>query len=340
MSKKIKVLSIDGGGIRGILAGEILATLEKKLQQKSNNPDARLSDYFDLLVGTSTGGILTCLYLCPDGTNKNRSRFSARQAVDLYIQNGNNIFKTSFRQKIVSIDGISEEKYPAKELELLLQKEFNNVKLSQLLKPCLITAYDIFNRNVHLFAQHDAVKDSSYDYYLRDVARATSAAPTYFETALTKSMTGVSYPLVDGGLFANNPAMCAYAEAIQLFSSIKKRKVTTSDLFLLSIGTGSKKKQYEYDVVKDWGVLRWMEPILDIIAVGTSDATDFQLKQLFNSANVSDNYLRINPETGRASTEMDDASVENIQALKESGIHSSKKNDMELERIAELLLFS
>ena len=76
-----------------------------------------------------------------------------------------------------------------------------------------------------LFTQHDAKQNPGYDYLLRDVARATSASPTYFEPARVHSLSEISYPLVDGGVFANNPALCAYAEAMQLFESkIEERR--------------------------------------------------------------------------------------------------------------------
>ena len=79
-----RILSIDGGGIRGIIPGEILVVLEEKLQKLSNNPQARIADSFDLIAGTSTGGILSCIYLCP-AKEARRPCFTARQAVDLYF---------------------------------------------------------------------------------------------------------------------------------------------------------------------------------------------------------------------------------------------------------------
>src|SRR5947207_3704233 len=85
--RPMRILSIDGGGIRGIIPGQVLVALEKKIQQLSGDNSKRIADVFDLIAGTSTGGILTCLYLCPDA-NSARPRFSAADAVDLYLQNG------------------------------------------------------------------------------------------------------------------------------------------------------------------------------------------------------------------------------------------------------------
>jgi len=217
MANSFRILSIYGGGIRGILSGQILVALEKKLQHKSNDSTVRIADFFDLIAGTSTGGILTCLYLCPNEKNPTRPLFSAQDAVDLYLTHGKYIFKDNIRHKLRSLGGLTDEKYSAETLENLLKLYFKETKLSQLLRPCIIPSYDIFTRATHFFTQHDAKTNLGYDYLLRDVARATSAAPTYFEPARVYSLSGVSYPLVDGGVFANNPALCAYAEAREKF---------------------------------------------------------------------------------------------------------------------------
>src|SRR3954464_3159764 len=187
MNKPFRILSIDGGGIRGILPGQLLVELEKKLQLISQNPQARIADYFDMIAGTSTGGILTCLYLYPDRKNPARPLFTAEEAVNLYLENGGGIFKESS----IRMDGMRQEKYPVIAIETLLKKYFNDTRLSELLKPCLITSYNIYARATHFFTQHDAKENKAYDFYLYDVARGTSAAPTYFEPAGVTSLSGI-----------------------------------------------------------------------------------------------------------------------------------------------------
>ena len=96
MSKFTRILSIDGGGIRGLIPAKVLAAVEQKLQEKTGNKNARIADFFDLISGTSTGGLLTCIYLCP-GLNgsRDRPRFSAEEAVRLYMERGDRIFDLS-----------------------------------------------------------------------------------------------------------------------------------------------------------------------------------------------------------------------------------------------------
>ncbi|MEG0387452.1 MAG: patatin-like phospholipase family protein, partial [Niameybacter sp.] len=78
----IRILSIDGGGIRGIIPATILVAFESYLKQYSGNSETTIADYVDLIAGTSTGGILTALYICPDPKNPTKSRFSAQEALD------------------------------------------------------------------------------------------------------------------------------------------------------------------------------------------------------------------------------------------------------------------
>ena len=83
--KLTRILSIDGGGIRGILPGQVLVSLEEKLKKLDKNKDAKIADYFDLIAGTSTGGILSCMYLTPTDEKNKRPKFSAKKAVELYL---------------------------------------------------------------------------------------------------------------------------------------------------------------------------------------------------------------------------------------------------------------
>ena len=335
--KLTRILSIDGGGIRGIIPGQILIYLENKLRELENNPDARLADYFDMMAGTSTGGILSCAYLCPDPDTPDRSKFSAQEAVDLYMTKGNDIFSRSPWQKLKSAGGLVDEKYSEGALEKYFLEYFAETKLSELLKPCLVTAYDTERRNAFFFTQQNAL-DSGRDFMVRDILRATSAAPTYFEVAGIKSLSGVFYSFVDGGVFANNPTMCAYAEARKTDFGHGKTKPTAAEMLILSIGTGVVDKQYQYKDVKSWGTLHWIKPVIDIMMSGVAETVDYQLKQIYDSVGKQENYLRIAPELNDASPEMDEVSPENLDALKKAGELATEANRDELDRVAGVLI--
>jgi uncharacterized protein len=330
-----KILSIDGGGIRGIIPGQVLIALEKKLQLKTENPDARIATYFDFFAGTSTGGILICLLLCPDENNPSQPKFTAEEAVNLYKENGNKIFDVSLWSRILNYKAILDEKYSAEPLESILKHYFGDVRLSQLLKPCIITVYDIQDRKAHFFSQHDYKRrGEGKDFLIRDVCRATSAAPTYFETALVKSLSGVSYPLIDGGIFANNPSLCAYSEVRDAVG-----EPSAKDMFVISMGTGSENISYDYKEAKDWGAVGWIKPVIDIMMSGAAETTDYHMIKMFAANGNKANYTRIQPANLRdADPAMDNATKVNMQALVEVGIKTSEECADELDRIVEILL--
>jgi len=337
--KKVRILSIDGGGIRGILPGVVLARLEKKLQEKTRNKELRLADKFDFISGTSTGGILGLTYLFPDKTGK-KPKFSAQDAVNLYLDRGDEIFDVTLGQKIKSLGGVIDEKYSADEIEEALMDNFGDTKLDALLKPCLITAYDIRNRNAFFFGQHKAHIDIN-NFKVRDVARATSAAPTYFEVSRVKNELGNPYPLIDGGVFANNPALCAYSE-VRTLTINEIEYPSAKDMFIVSLGTGSVKKSYPYKAAKDWGQVQWIKPIIDIMMSGNSETVHYHLMQIFDTLSKSDktDYYRLEPGLGDANSEMDDASPKNLKALEEAAISYISKTQVneQLDEIATKLL--
>lgn len=331
--KLTRILSVDGGGIRGIIPGQILVILEEKLKQATSNEDARIADYFDFIAGTSTGGILTCAYLCPDQEDPGRPKYTASEVVDLYLERGDEIFNIPFRHKLRTAGGILDEKYPTEELEDALNDYFGETKLSELLKPCLISSYDIKRRQAHFFTQHDAIHKEGWDFFVKDAARATSAAPTYFECSKVKSMTKITYPLIDGGVFVNNPALCAYAEVHSEYN------VTAKDMAILSLGTGYEKKAYDYNQAKDWGVVGWIKPLISIMMSGVSEVVDYQLRQIYAAVKAPKQYLRINTEFPiNVNSDMDDASQENLNGLKELGTETAQKFDNQLNEFVKLLI--
>ena len=330
MDKLFRILSIDGGGIRGIIPGQVITVLEKKIQDKIENENAKIADYFDMIAGTSTGGILTCLYLVPGVDN--RPKYSAKDAVELYLNRGHDIFDITFWQKMKSGGGLTDEKYDAAELEESLKDYLGDLKLSQLLKPCLITSYDVFNRKAMFFNKFDAESHEKDNFFVKDIARATSAAPTFFECARIKSMTDIQYALVDGGVFANNPTMCAYAEARNKFT------FKASNMAILSLGTGFVKTPYYYKEVKNWGLIEWVKPLLDIMMSGVSETVDYQLKQIFDAVDKPNQYLRINTPLKLSSSEMDNVTKENLSALKEEGEMLAESFDKQLDDFVDLLI--
>lgn len=329
----MRILSIDGGGIRGILPGMILVELEKKLQKLSKKPTSRLADYFDLVAGTSTGAILCSAYVYPDA--KGKPKYSAQEAVNFYLEDGDDIFDVGVWKAIGSLGGVSDEKYSAKELERVLKTAFGETKISELLKPTCFVSYDVSRRQPIIFKQHSAVA-KNMNFLVRDALRGTSAAPTYFEAARIYSLPPLAqkFVLVDGGVVANDPALCAYSEAIK-FSNVAGIK----DMIIISLGTGKKLQSYSFSEVKDWGPFGWAKPAIDIALEGGPQMTAYYLQQIASTVDdAKSKYFRIQPELYDADPALDNASRENLEKLRNAGIKNAQELDKTLDDIAALLI--
>lgn len=343
--KIIRLLSLDGGGIRGIITASILSALEEKLNylfKKKNKKDPkrplRLAQFFDLLAGTSTGGILTCALLTPHPDDPTYPRYSAEEAVDLYLKNGQYIFTKAPSAKIPLGTAFFKAKYRGDHMESILQKYFEDVRMSQLIKPCLITSYDIEKRRAVFFTQHDALnKGPMFDFLVRDVARSTSAAPTYFPPGQASSQESLIYHTIDGGLFANNPTICALVESLKLFGE-EGSLYNPGDMFILSVGTGAIDKQYNHEKAQKWGIVGWLNPIIDIMMSAVSETVDYQVRKLYDSINRKERYIRITPDLYTADSDMDNVSKENLQNLLQAGLTNAVRFEDTLEKIAGILL--
>ncbi len=310
----IRVLTIDGGGILGIVPAMILNALELKLQQYSKNPEARVADYFDFFAGTSTGGIITALMLAPSKENEGRPRYSAAEIVAFYSEKGPSIFKSTWLRRKLGSVGFAADRYEVAELERLLKRYLGNTKLSELLKPCLIPAYNLELAATYFFCSHDHEDgvDPARDFFVRDVCRATSAAPSYFEPATFLSASKVQHACVDGGVFANNPTLCAIAEVGKT-----AEHYTPINMKLLSLGTGKVKPSFRLRSFQKRIALLNIPDLIQIMMGGVAETTHHIVKNVFCNLNVKDNYLRLDPDMPDAQiAAMDNATPENIQRLR------------------------
>ena len=300
MAERVRVLSIDGGGIRGIIPAVALAEIEAR----AGKPVAEL---FDLIAGTSTGGIIALALTRPgeDGS----PAWSAATLVELYEQEGPHIFSRPLGHQLRTVRGLIDEKYPSDGLDKALSRYLGESRISESLTNVLVTAYETERRKPFFFKSAAAVADPGRDFPMAAAARATAAAPTYFEPAFVEAGgTAEYFSLVDGGVFATNPAMCAFAEV--------RRHHPDAEVVLLSLGTGQLTRPLPYDHVKDWGLVEWAQPILDVVFDGVSDTVDYQLDQLLGDGR----YWRLQVALdGGASDDLDDASPENLRRLKLKG---------------------
>ena len=302
MGKICKVLSIDGGGIRGLIPAMVLTEIERRTGK-------RIAELFDVIAGTSTGGILA-LALTKPGPQK-RPQYAAMELIDFYTKDGTTIFPQSIFRQIRSGAHLLDEKYPADGIETVLKRVFGDARLQDALSYVLVASYEIEKRIPWLFRSELAKKDpTNYDFPMWQVARATSAAPTYFEPKRI-DRAGISdyWALVDGGLYANNLAMCAWVDARKLQPD--------GDILVASLGTGELTRPINYQEAKHWGLIGWAKSILDIVFDGVNKTTQVQMQQLLPDVNGTKRYYRFQVSLTKASDDMDNTDPENLEDLKE-----------------------
>jgi patatin-like phospholipase/acyl hydrolase len=281
----VRVLAIDGGGIRGLIPALVLAELERRSGR-------RVYELFDLIAGTSTGGILACALCAPDP-------LPADEVAAIYEEEGPAIFDRSVWQRIRSAEGLLDEKYEAGALDRALERFIAEKRLADTVPELIVPTYDMSEPGPFFFKTRNARERPADDVPLTVVARATAAAPTYFEPLPVAERV-----LVDGGVFAVNPAMSAFAEVLRFHPSV--------DVVLLSLGTGQRTRSRRFADVDDWGLVEWARPILDVVFDGISDAVDYQLRHVLGE----ERYWRLQVELTRASDDLDDATPENLAELR------------------------
>lgn len=268
---KYRILSIDGGGIRGIIPAILLKRLTEKPEISSFLEEA------DLIAGTSTGGLLALGIA--NGMDPGEMR-------DVYVNDGKNIFDDSWLDDLKDLGGISGADYDIKMLDKVLQRIFGDKKLKSLKKNVLITAFDLDNEEEiaekrrwkpKIFHNMKG-KDNDGEMPAYKVGLYTSAAPTYFPT-----VDGY----IDGGVFASNPAMCALAQTQD--KRYFNPPVSLNDIYILSIGTGTS-MQYIKGKNLDWGYAQWVKPLISLMMDGVNGIADYQCAQI-----LKDNYFRLEP---------------------------------------------
>jgi patatin-like phospholipase/acyl hydrolase len=321
MSNKLyKILSIDGGGIRGIIPALILVEIEKRTGKAIN-------ELFDLVAGTSTGGIIAVCLNIPNRQSR-KAVYSAEDLVNLFKNKGQMIFSQDIWQSTMTGLGILEEKYSYQGLKEVLQEYCGETELKAALTDILLTSYDLNRKKPFFFKSRLAKKWVKKNFKMKYAVRATTAAPTYFEPFKLLNMVDnkTTYSLVDGGIIANNPAMCAFTEAL---------KLNQSDILMVSLGTGTEEITYQNAV--NWGLMQWISPLLTLMINGNNETVDYQLREIFSAKQGSD-YYRFQVKLPVENTAFDNTTPENIIALEKKAKDLTSLENNKIDEICEKLM--
>lgn len=262
MGNPFRILSIDGGGIRGVYPAHILRCIEERLQ-------IDLYESFDMVAGTSTGSIIAAGIA---------TGVPAVNIVEMYKKHGTGIFKKKkfywpgkkLRNMLQPMFG---SVYDAQYLKRVLADVFQEKRLGEIVKPLLLPSTDIGNGCVHVLKSgysKEFTRDNNV--LVKNAVLASCSAPTYFDPHKLDH-----YLLADGGLWANNPALAAVIDAQ------KRLSIAQTDIRVLTLGTGHSKTMYGTDTSRKWGLVtgwKHKEFISFILSLQSQSAMNYLNLQL------------------------------------------------------------
>jgi patatin-like phospholipase/acyl hydrolase len=273
-----QILSLDGGGIKGLFSAAVLAHIE-------DDCGVRISDHFDLITGTSTGGIIALglgLGLSP------------REIVQFYCDHGPAIFRDTLRVR--GLTHWVRRKFPASALLSALQTCFGDATLAKSTKRLVVPSYNLGEDDVYLFkTPHHTRLKRDFKLPMWKVAMSTSAAPTYFP-----SFRQVDHVrLVDGGVWANNPTMVGIVEAVSMLD------VRLDAIRVLSLGTSDPVTRRP-SRLDSGGLLPWAKSAVNVVMRGQSLGAHKQaLHLLGKDAFGKDKVARLDPRVPDGLFKMD-----------------------------------
>jgi predicted acylesterase/phospholipase RssA len=299
----IRVLSIDGGGMRGLIPALVLAEIEKR----TGRP---IAEDFDVVAGTSTGAIIALGLTRPSDADARRPAFSAQDLVGFYKDHGAEVFP-NYMSFLFNIRRLFVPKYTPHAIERVFGGYFGDVRLVESLSNVLISGYDIEDHRRLWFS---SLSGPDAEIAMSDLVRGATAAPTYLPPARFSVPQRVSLKgyvtLVDGALFANNPSL----EALRFGDGVRPPDTDHSDrsILLLSLGTGHSSASYSYERAWRWGVLGWVDPLLEIAF--DDPAVEEEASRAVEQ-NPNNRYFRFQVQLGPHPRTMDDSSPAEIARL-------------------------
>ena len=301
MAKKFRILSLDGGGLRGIIPVLILKEIERRSGEKIFN-------LFDLISGTSTGGLIACGITVSD--NGQTPKYTVQQIEEIYTNRGKDIFpkRNAIGNFFNSLTALKKPRFSDDGIEKVLKEYFGSKRLTDCLKPILITTFDLYNNEALFFKSRHAVVEAQRNALLKDICRATSAAPTYLP-AYKFTFDNKTRVCVDGGVYINNPSVASLVEITKYHKEpiYGFDDITLDDIQVLSLGTGHYSNDIARKKVEGWGLLDWATNITDVMMQAVNQTTNYQGEEL----TAKGNFLRINLDiTDPKYSDMADSSEE------------------------------
>ncbi|MEM6413041.1 MAG: patatin-like phospholipase family protein [Pseudomonadota bacterium] len=339
-----RVLSIDGGGVRGIVAAVLLDAMDQEYSLAGGN--GPVTDRFDVIAGTSTGAIIAAGLALPNDRGS-RPRRSPSDLRTLYRERARKIFPMRFWSRVPVIGRLRQffgPLYANEALLRVLESELGDDDFQDLRRNLLISSYSIDPRGTAFFRGGpgyrelqlpEGITPPAHGVRVVDAVAGSASAPTFFPPHRIKNRhTGKYQTVIDGGVFLNDPALLALAEAKMLFPG--------DDIEVVSIGTGRVTETYPFEKARGWGFFEWLSPIgryrtplISAISDGQTRAVSAQMKKL-----IGDDYHRFDYDLslGYGSPNLDDASRRNMKRLELGAMKMADEMRPDLRRLVDTMI--
>ncbi|MFV9877980.1 MAG: patatin-like phospholipase family protein [Anaplasma ovis] len=302
------VLSVDGGGIRGIIAAKVLCEVEKRLGKPAG-------EIFDLFVGSSVGAIIAVALALKDG--QGRVEYTASDLLGFFLKFGPQIFAFSLVRQVLSV--VAGTRFSPTHLENTLSSFFSNLKMCNVAANVMVPSYDLHTGHTFMMRNWEP---KFQDLKLVDVLLAASAAPTIFPPR-NVVIQNTKCSMIDSGLIANNPSICGYAASSVLYPG--------EEVYFLSVGSGERSKPVS--CIRD-SLTFWALNAANVFLDAGMDAVDYQMTRMIGNYR----YTRITGFLNRASHNFTDASHKNMQALQSDADDIIAQNSERIDRFVDAVI--
>jgi patatin-like phospholipase/acyl hydrolase len=318
--KPLRVLSIDGGGMRGIVPATFLEHLEALSGR-------RIADLFDVAVGTSTGSILAIGLNVPAADG--RPKYSATDFVNMYKDLGATIFHED-RKLLKILDGVTRPTYDPAGYEKVLHDYFGDATMADMIVEVAVPSIELEDMYMHVFSRARGRKGAGSNFLVREVIRAATAAPTYFPAATVSSLDQRSSgTFVDAGVSTNNPGILAFAESVEVRNS--------ESCIFVSLGTGALTKPINAMKARNWGEVEWLKVIFDLQGDAQASYTETTIQEMLRDKARS-YYHRFQVDLHQLPFSMDDTKPEHLEELRNAAKTYVANNDAQIHELVKLLL--
>lgn len=324
--KTVRILSLDGGGVRGIAEARILEHLETELGMP-------ISSAFHLVGGTSAGGILATFITTPDEPGSEHPKYAAGELVEILQQRSTEMFV----QRYISCCGLFGPKYRTDSFRSVLTEYLGHETMDNSIIPTAVVTYDMVRQNIKTITSWDR-----RELFTKvNAVNATAAAVSYFKpcSVTPTNNSRRSYDLTDGGTGANNPTLCLLTKAMELYPEADRYEV-------ISIGSGRADKPLSYIAMKNAGLIHWAPHLTRLFMTGENSKEDSFLSEAFqprtdargeDHSTFKGHYSRWSPLLDAENTRLDNTDPENLRAIIQATDNYIESRRTDFDILAERL---